>query len=101
MHKQKGRYSVKNTHLAMYLNDHLAGATGALELLTHLQQAHAGIPMADFLTRLHTDIDADHHELTHLIDRLGMTESIPRKLTAWLGEKAAQLKLQMDDNANA
>jgi hypothetical protein len=99
-HQEKGRYSVEKTHLAIYLNDHLAGATGALELLAHLQEAYAGTPMADFLTQLHADIDADHHELRHLIDRLGMTESIPRKLTAWLGEKVAELKLHMDDNAS-
>jgi hypothetical protein len=99
-HTEKGRYTVEKTHLAIYLNDHLAGATGALELLTHLQEAHAGTPLADFLTQLYADIEADHQELRHLINRLGMTESIPRKLTAWLGEKAAELKLQLDDNAS-
>jgi hypothetical protein len=89
-----------NKHLAIYLNDHLAGATGALELLTHLEEAHAGTLMGDFLTQLHADIEADHRELKHLMDRLDITESVPRKVGAWLGEKAAQLKLQMDDKAS-
>src|SRR5687767_14945113 len=89
-----------NEHLVIYLNDHLAGATGALELLTHLEEVHAGTSVGDFLTQLHTDIEADHQELKHLMDRLHITESIPRKVSAWLGEKAAQLKLQIDDKAS-
>jgi len=89
-----------NEHLAIYLNDHLAGATGALELLTHLEEAHAGTPVGDFLTQIHTEIEADHQELKHLMDRLDITDSVPRKVGAWLGEKAAQLKLQMDDKAS-
>lgn len=98
--REKGRYTMANTHLATYLNDHLAGATSALEFLTHLEEAHAGTLMGDFLTHLHADIGADHQELRHLIDRLHIAESVPRKMGAWLGEKAAQLKLQIDDKAS-
>ncbi len=99
-HIEKGRYPMVNEHLAIYLNDHLAGATGALELLTHLEEEHAGTPVGDFLTQLHTDIDADHQELKRLMDRLDITESAPRKVSAWLGAKAAELKLQLDDKAS-
>jgi len=88
-----------NKHLAIYLNDHLAGSTGALELLAHLAAAHADTPVGDTLTQLHAEIEADRQELEHLINRLDITESGPRKLGAWLGEKVAQLKLQMDDKA--
>ncbi|MDQ2995917.1 MAG: hypothetical protein M3R61_02500 [Chloroflexota bacterium] len=88
-----------NKHLAIYLNDHLAGSTGALELLTHLADAHAGTPIGDALTQLHAEIEADRHELEHLIDRLQIAESGPRKVGAWLGEKLAQLKLQIDDQS--
>ena len=89
-----------NKHLAIYLNDHLAGATGALELLAHLQEGHAATPLGDALTQLHAEIEADRQELEHLIDRLDIGVSSPRKIGVWLAEKLAQLKLQMDDKAN-
>jgi hypothetical protein len=89
-----------NEHLAIYLNDHLAGATGALELLAHLEEIHARTPVGDFLTQLHADIEADHQELKHLIARLHIQVNTPRRVAAWLGEKAAQLKLQLDDKAS-
>jgi hypothetical protein len=89
-----------NKHLAIYLNDHLAGATGALELLTHLIAAHDNTTVSDVLTQLHVEIDADRQELEHLIDRLHITESGSRKVGAWLGEKLAYVKLQLDDKAD-
>ena len=89
-----------NKHLAMYLNDHLAGATGALDLLSHLEATYASTPVGDLLTQLHTDIEADRQELEQLMDRLDISVSIPRKLSGWLGEKMADLKLQLDDTSN-
>jgi hypothetical protein len=91
---------MKNKHLAIYLNDHLAGAEGALELLAHLEEAHAGTPVGDALRQLHDDIEADRQELKRLIERLDIDVSAPRKVSAWLGEKAVQLKLQLDDKAS-
>jgi hypothetical protein len=88
-----------NKHLAVYLNDHLAGATGALELFAHLEEAHAGTPLGDSLAQLHTEIEADRQELEHLIERLHINVSAPRKVGAWLGEKLAYIKLQLDDKA--
>jgi hypothetical protein len=88
-----------NKHLAIYLNDHLAGSTGALELLTHLAAAHPDTPVGESLMQLHAEIEAERQQLEQLIDRLDITESGPRKLGAWLGEKLAQLKMQMDDKA--
>jgi hypothetical protein len=89
-----------NTHLAIYLNDHLAGATGALELLTHLEAAHSNTPVGEVLTQLHAEIEAERQELEQLMDRLHITVSIPRKVSGWLGEKLAYIKLQLDDKSN-
>ena len=98
-HMQKGRQTMANKHLAIYLNDHLAGSTGALELLIDLAEAHSGTPIADGITQLHAEIHVERQELEHLIEQLHVTESVPRKVGAWLGEKVAQLKLQLDDKA--
>jgi len=89
-----------NTHLAIYLNDHLAGSKGALELLSHLEDAHASTPVGAALTQLHTEIDVDRRELEHLMQHLHVTVSIPRTVSGWLGEKFAYVKLQLDDKSN-
>lgn len=90
-----------NHHLAAYLNDHLAGAVAALEMLQHLREAHAGSALAQVLMELQADIEADREELEALMARLGVAQSQPRKLAGWLGEKAAQLKLKLDDRGGA
>ena len=77
-------------HLATYLSDHLAGAVVALELLEHLGNVHAGTELAAFFARLREDILADRAD--------GSTGTV-RAAVAWLGEKAARLKLRMDDAA--
>jgi hypothetical protein len=88
-----------STHLAIYLNDHLAGAEGALELLGDLEAAYTGTPVGDALVQLHAEIEADRQQLEHLMERLHFTVSVPRKVSAWLGEKLAYVKLQLDDKA--
>lgn len=89
-----------NKHLAIYLNDHLAGSTGALELLAHLQEAYANTAVGSALAQLHAEIEAERQELERLIDRLHADLSGPRRLGAWLGEKLAQIKLQIDDKSS-
>jgi hypothetical protein len=86
-------------HLATYLNDHLAGATAAIELLDQLEKAHAGESLAGVIAGLHADIEADRHELEDLMKRLDISESRTRKVSAWLTEKVAELKLRFDDPA--
>lgn len=89
-----------NEQIATYLNDHLAGSVVALELIEHLQAAHAGTPLESFLANLRADITADRHELEALMDRLHITESRTRKATAWLTEKFTEIKLRLDDPAD-
>jgi hypothetical protein len=85
--------------LATYLNDHLAGAVAALELLEHLEGAAAGTPVAALAAGLRADIGADRKELEDLMGRLGIGRSIPRRAAAWVSEKVTALKLRLDDPA--
>jgi hypothetical protein len=87
-------------HLASYLNDHLAGAVAAIELLGHLERAHTGTPIAPTLADLRAEIEADRVTLESLMKRLHVTESGPRKATAWLAERLAWLKLRLDDSGH-
>ena len=86
-----------NDALATYLNDHLAGAVIALELLDQLQSERAETPDAPILTTLRGEIEADRDTLAQLMDRLQIEVSKPRQATAWLTEKLGELKLRIDD----
>lgn len=88
-----------NENLATYLHDHLAGSVVALELLEHLEQAHAGTELAGFFAHLRQDIMADRAELDALISRAGGSTGTVRGAVGWLGEKAARLKLRLDDTS--
>ena len=86
-------------HIATYLNDHLAGATAALELLEHLEKEHAGTEVGRLAAELRADVEADRQALESLMERLEVARSRTRKTAAWLAEKAAELKLRLDDPA--
>ena len=86
-------------HLATYLNDHLAGAVAALELLEQLEAAQEGTPLEGFLIALQADIAADLEELAALMKRLGVAESRTRKASAWFAGKMTELKLRLDDRS--
>ena len=42
-------------HIAIYLNDHLAGSVAALEILEQLETEHTGTPLQQFLAELRAD----------------------------------------------
>ena len=84
-------------HLSTYLNDHLAGAMVAVELLEHLERAHAGSPIGQFAKQLHAAIEEDRQTLLQLMGKLNVAESRTRQATAWLAEKLTRLKLRFDD----
>jgi hypothetical protein len=84
-------------HLATYLQDHLAGAEAAVELLEHLEKARAETGLASWAGELRADVEADRQELEALMDRLHVAASRPRQAFAWLGEKVTGIKLWVDD----
>jgi len=86
-------------YLATYLNDHLAGSVAAVELLEHLEAAYADTDLARFFVELRREISADRKDLQCLIDRVRVTKSRPRKVSAWLTAKFTELKLRLDDSA--
>ncbi|HEV7753539.1 MAG TPA: hypothetical protein VGO71_18455 [Baekduia sp.] len=79
-------------YLAIYLNDHLAGSTGALELVKRAASEHDG-PLGTFLAGLRDEIAADRKVLEELMDQLGVSPDRPKLAAAWAAEKAGRLKL--------
>lgn len=79
--------------LGTYLNDHLAGSVGAIELAERAIRENAGDPFASRLARVLENIREDQAVLTGLIERLGTGQSPLKKAGAWLAEKAGRVKL--------
>ena len=81
--------------LTIYLNDHLAGSVGALELLDHLIETYKGKPIELFFKDLRNEISADQSTLQDLIENLGKEESAVRKAGAWMAEKFSRAKIRL------
>ncbi len=81
--------------LKSYLNDHLAGSVGALELLAHWAHLHEGKPLGAFFSDIEADVRADQSRLRDLMDSLGIEESHVRKAEAWAAEKAGRARLMI------
>ncbi|HEY9514512.1 MAG TPA: hypothetical protein VIQ74_02445 [Gemmatimonadaceae bacterium] len=90
----------QSEHVATYLNDHLAGAIAALELLARLEEAQAGTSAAGVLAELRAEIAADRQSLETLMSRLQINESRPRQAMAWLAERASRIKLRLGDSSD-
>jgi hypothetical protein len=86
-------------NLASYLNDHLAGSVGALELLDRLIETYEGKPLQGFFQELRNDIEQDQEKLHELIRNLGAEESAVRKAGAWLAEKLSRPKMALGDGS--
>jgi hypothetical protein len=84
--------------LPIYLNDHLAGSVGALELLDRLIKTYKGKSLERFFNDLRNEIEADQDTLKDLIKKLGEEESVVRKAGAWVSEKLSHAKIRLSDS---
>jgi hypothetical protein len=79
--------------IGIYLNDHLAGATGIVELARRARGEHEGTELGGFLTTLTAEIEQDRETLRELMASLGVGEDRVKQVAAWTAEKAGRLKL--------
>lgn len=79
--------------LGIYLNDHLAGATGIVELARRARGENAGTELGGFLTALTAEIEQDRETLRELMAGLGVGEDRVKQVAAWTAEKVGRLKL--------
>jgi len=81
-------------YLAIYLNDHLAGATGGVELARRVRVSNRGHnTFGRPLDRICKEIEEDRTTLEQVIDRLGFSQSRVKPAGAWVAEKLGRLKL--------
>ena len=85
----------KSNGLAIYLNDHLAGSVGAIDMIGRLIKAYEGKPIGQFFKELYIDIRSDQDELRRLMSVLRVKESSIRKVGAWVIEKVSRPKLEL------
>lgn len=78
--------------LGIYLNDHLAGATGGLELARRVTRAgHVPAPPAE-LRQFAQEVAEDRDALLQMMGALGISVRGYKVWAAWAGEKAGRLK---------
>ncbi|SDO93335.1 hypothetical protein [Actinacidiphila guanduensis] len=78
--------------LAIYLNDHLAGATGGRDLARRIARSQRGASGARELGRLAAEVAEDARALQDIMRRLGIPIRRYKMLLGWAGEKAGRLK---------
>lgn len=79
--------------LAIYLNDHLAGATVGVEIARRVRGSNEDDP--DFgpaLSEICAEIEADRETLKAAMDQLGIGQSKVKPLAAMFGERLGRLK---------
>jgi hypothetical protein len=82
-----------NKLLRIYLQDHLAGATGGVELVRRAAGANRGTTYGDPLAKLADEIEADRRALESIMDDLGFGADRAKNMAFWAAEKAGRLKL--------
>lgn len=80
--------------LAIYLNDHLAGATAGVELARRLRasnrdDAEFGVALAQICG----EVEADRETLKDTMKRLEIRRGCLKPAAAWAGEKLGRLKV--------
>ena len=78
--------------LRIYLQDHLAGATGGVELARRSAKANRGTTFGDALKKLAEEIEADRRSLEAIMDDLGFGADRAKNIALWAAEKAGRLK---------
>jgi hypothetical protein len=80
--------------LRIYLQDHLAGATGGRELVRRARGANEGThPYGPALAKLADEIEADRRALEGIIGDLGFGADRGKVMAGWMAEKVGRLKL--------
>ncbi len=79
--------------LAIYLNDHLAGATVGRELARRSAKNNQSTDYGNALTRLAAEIEEDRQSLLEIMAALEIRRDPIKVAAAWSAEKVGRLKL--------
>lgn len=79
--------------LAIYLNDHLAGAIAGRELARRAAASNRSSQYGEFLTALAKEIEEDRQSLLEIMGTLGVGVDRLKQTAGWGAEKLGRLKL--------
>jgi hypothetical protein len=82
----------RHRYLSIYLNDHLAGATGGVGRARAARDANEGTEFFEPLATTCREIEEDRSSLESIMDDLGIGRSRIKTTLGELGEKAGRLK---------
>jgi hypothetical protein len=82
-----------DTRLATYLNDHLGGATGGVELIRRLCGSNEGTEYGPPLKVVARQIEEDVESLRDVMRRFGVDADRIKQSVAYAAEKVGRLKL--------
>ncbi|HEV7512030.1 MAG TPA: hypothetical protein VGO27_10040 [Candidatus Acidoferrum sp.] len=85
---------MRSDALTTYLQDHLAGALHAIELLKAMRDHFAEKPLGTFARELLAEVESDRDVLAGLTKRVSGTAGGMKEWGAWLAEKVSRLKLK-------
>src|ERR1700689_3142758 len=86
------RSGIRREMIGIYLNDHLAGATGGVELAQRMARSHTG-QAGPAMQRLAAEIAQDRSALREIMAALDVPSRAYKVCAGWIGEKAGRLKL--------
>lgn len=80
--------------LAIYLNDHLAGATAGVEIARRLRASNEDDPkFGPALAEICAEVETDRETLKAVMDQLGVDQGKLKPAVAVVGERLGRLKL--------
>lgn len=83
----------RRTLLRIYLNDHLAGAAGAIDLARRCLRSNRGTALGAFLERFVAEVTQDRRALEDLMASLGFPPDRFKLVAAAAAERLGRLKL--------
>jgi hypothetical protein len=86
-------HGVTTMLLAIYLNDHLAGATVGRELARRAAASNRSSQYGEFLADLAVEIEEDRQSLLEIMRTLGVGVDRLKQAAGWGAEKLGRLKL--------
>jgi hypothetical protein len=82
--------------LNRYLNDHLAGSSGALLLIQELAESHGATDAREFFLQLKEKVEADRSLLADLLERIGQNPSSLLQVAGGIAARIAGIKLMWE-----
>ena len=79
--------------LGIYCNDHLAAATGGIELVSRMLGRHRGTPHEPRLEELLDELREERAALRSSMAALGIPVRQYKQVASWVGEKLSRAKL--------